>query len=133
MFRIKGITDVTDTCECCSRRGLKRVVALMPLDADGNEDGDAVYYGTSCAATAMRWTNTRILNEARAAQAKWEGEAGTARQLLETYEPVEFAPEAEQLHVLTVIRNNRLRDGETAAEAVGKLLAFARATLAAKP
>lgn len=65
VFRVQGITDEATTCECCGREGLKRTVRLIELDADGN-DLDAVYYGTSCAATAARTTSTRIRNAAAA-------------------------------------------------------------------
>ncbi|GAA3078868.1 hypothetical protein [Streptomyces glomeratus] len=72
-WTIKGIVDDYDTCGCCGRRGLKRTVAFMPLDADGKEDGtaeDVVYYGTSCAAIALGWTRGKVTDTARAAQAE---------------------------------------------------------------
>lgn len=59
-FAIKGITDDVTTCECCGRRGLRRTVALMPLAADGAEDGEVTYYGTSCAARALNWSSYRV-------------------------------------------------------------------------
>lgn len=131
-FRIKGIVDDTDTCECCGTR-LKRAVALMPLDADGNEDGDAVYYGTSCAAKALRWSTTRVTNTARAAQARWESDAERAREWLAAYEPVEFGSTREKFNVFVLERHNKLRQGESVSRAVADLLAHARAILAAKP
>ncbi|MEU5524727.1 hypothetical protein ABZ759_29705 [Streptomyces sp. NPDC047860] len=78
-WKIKGIVDDITECGCCGRRGLKRTVALMPLDADGNEDGtaeDVVYYGTSCAATALSWTQGKVTDTARG-----PGRAGPARRL----------------------------------------------------
>ncbi|MFF7130429.1 hypothetical protein [Streptomyces sp. NPDC008240] len=72
-WKIEGIVDDFTECGCCGRRGLKRTVAMMPLDADGNEDGtaeDVVYYGTSCAATALSWTQGKVTDTARAAQAE---------------------------------------------------------------
>ncbi|GAA3823319.1 hypothetical protein [Streptomyces chiangmaiensis] len=69
--KIKGIVDNFDACGRCERRGLKRTVALMPLDADGNEDGtaeDVAYHGTSCATAALRWTQGKVTDTARTAQ-----------------------------------------------------------------
>lgn len=49
-FKILGTsTDVTE-CEVCGKVELKGTVALVALDADGNEDGEAFYAGTTCAA-----------------------------------------------------------------------------------
>lgn len=42
-----AITDERDTCDCCGKTGLKRVVVLDPCD--GNE---FLFYGTTCAAIA---------------------------------------------------------------------------------
>ena len=49
-YRIVGINDDQDSCLCCGRTGLKRVVWMIPLDVDGNADGTPEHYGTSCAA-----------------------------------------------------------------------------------
>nr|WP_024126162.1 hypothetical protein [Streptomyces sp. FR1]AHE38780.1 Hypothetical protein pFRL3_3c [Streptomyces sp. FR1] len=131
-FTIKGITDEATTCDCCGRRGLKRVVVLMPLDADGNEDVEVTYYGTTCAAKALRRTTTWVANQARAAQLDWEAKAQVARNLLAAYEPVENAPVREKFRVFALERNNQLRPGETVTSAVAGLLAYARAVLAAR-
>lgn len=58
VYRIKGINDDEDTCHCCGKTNLKRVVWLVELDADGNEIGDAFPYGTTCASKAMGWRET---------------------------------------------------------------------------
>ena len=47
-YRILGIDDSQDTCDCCGKTGLQRVVRLA------NGDADPVAFGTSCAAMAMR-------------------------------------------------------------------------------
>lgn len=45
--KLLGIVDDTDTCECCGKRGLKRVAVIeMP-------DGRIVRYGTTCASYAL--------------------------------------------------------------------------------
>ncbi|MER5600590.1 hypothetical protein [Streptomyces sp. NPDC002265] len=132
-WKIKGIVDDFDACGCCGRRGLRRTVALMPLDADGNEDGtaeDVVYYGTSCAATALGWTQGKVADTARAAQAERDQRDAYARRMISIYAPVEFAPVRDKARVYYG-RNQHQRDtGVKASEEVAKLLAKARATLA---
>ena len=49
-YRIVGINDDQDTCQCCGKTGLKRVVWMVPIDVDGNPEGEPECYGTSCAA-----------------------------------------------------------------------------------
>ncbi|MFE9604557.1 hypothetical protein [Streptomyces hokutonensis] len=132
-WTIKGIVDDYDTCGCCGRRGLKRTVALMPLDADGNEDGtaeDVAYYGTACAATALGWTQGKVTDTARAAQAQQDQRDAQARRMISIYAPVEFAPVWDQASVYYG-RNHGQRDtGVRATDEVAKLLAEARAQLA---
>jgi hypothetical protein len=132
-WKIKGIVDDVTECGCCGRRGLKRTVAMMPLDADGNEDGtaeDVVYYGTSCAADALSWTQGKVTDTARAAQAERDQRDAYARRMLSIYAPVEFAPVRAKACVYYG-RNQSQRDtGVKATEEVAKLLAESRATLA---
>ncbi|WP_432044279.1 hypothetical protein [Streptomyces cadmiisoli] len=40
-WKIKGIVDDSTVCGCCGRRGLGSAIAMVPLGADGNEDGAA--------------------------------------------------------------------------------------------
>ncbi|GAA3509816.1 hypothetical protein [Streptomyces shaanxiensis] len=132
-WKILGVTDDFTECGCCGRRGLKRTVALMPLDAEGNEDGTAeevAYYGTSCAATALGWTQGKVTDTARAAQAERDQRDAYARRMISLYAPVEFAPVREKARVFYG-RNRSLRHtGVKASEEVAKRLAEARATLA---
>lgn len=59
-YRVRGTTnDVTD-CEQCGRVELRGTVMMQPLDAEGNDDGDVAYFGTSCAATATGWTQREV-------------------------------------------------------------------------
>jgi hypothetical protein len=55
-YRVIGTTDESTECDLCGKVELKATVMLMPLDADGNDDGDVYYFGTSCAAKAAGWT-----------------------------------------------------------------------------
>ncbi|MFF4900485.1 hypothetical protein [Streptomyces sp. NPDC001068] len=66
-YTIKGTTTDVTNCEHCPRRGLRKTVVLVPLDADGNEFGEPVHYGTSCAARALAVTTHEITRAARAA------------------------------------------------------------------
>lgn len=129
-YTIKGILNDTDTCECCGRTGLKRVVALAELDADGNE-GEVAYFGTACAARAIRWTSTRVTNEANAAQHKRDQQAEWANGIIAVYGPVEFGSVREKAE-LFFGRNpvQRFKEGVKASEEVAKLLAEARTALA---
>lgn len=56
-FKLIGTNDEADTCCCCGKSGLKRVVWLVPLDVDGNPEGEAEHYGTSCAARMLGWSH----------------------------------------------------------------------------
>jgi hypothetical protein len=69
-FEIKGTTGDVSTCDCCGRRGLRKTVVMLPLDADGNVDGEPTFYGTGCAAAALGWTSHRVRKTATAADAR---------------------------------------------------------------
>lgn len=43
-FQIIGVNDTRDFCECCGRKGLKRVVWILEV-----ETGEHKHFGTSCA------------------------------------------------------------------------------------
>ena len=47
-YIIVGIDDEQDSCDCCGKTGLKRVVRLMDVE------GYVVAYGTTCAAKARK-------------------------------------------------------------------------------
>lgn len=59
-YTVKGTTDEVTECELCGRVELKGTVILVPLDPDGNPDGEPVYFGTSCAAKAAGWTAKEV-------------------------------------------------------------------------
>jgi len=48
MFKVLGITDEKNVCECCGKINLKCTVAL-----DSDSDTGIVYYGRDCAAKAI--------------------------------------------------------------------------------
>ena len=49
-FRILGLVDWKNECDCCGKENLKKTVAL-----ENNETGEVVYYGTTCAAAANKY------------------------------------------------------------------------------
>jgi hypothetical protein len=61
-YKVLGVNDDHDTCNCCGKTGLKRVVWLAELDADGNRVGDPTAVGCNCAARMLRLTHTRLWN-----------------------------------------------------------------------
>ena len=69
--KILGITDEVTTCGCCGRNGLKKTIAL-----EIGESTVPTYYGTQCAAKALRFgrggklTVVKITAEASLASAK---------------------------------------------------------------
>lgn len=83
-YEIRGTTGDVTTCSCCGRRGLRKTVVMVPVDADGAR-GDAEFYGTGCAAAAIGWTDNRVRKtakaaDARAASARRKTPAGAAAQ-----------------------------------------------------
>jgi len=48
-YRFLGTCDNVNHCDCCGRTNLKRTVAL-----NNTETGEDVYFGTSCAARALK-------------------------------------------------------------------------------
>ena len=48
-YTIQGITDERDACDCCGKSNLKRTVVLLDTESD-----TFVFFGTTCAARAMK-------------------------------------------------------------------------------
>ncbi len=66
-YRVLGTTtDVTD-CGLCGRHDLRYTIVLQPVNADGNADGEAGYFGSDCGARAAGWTQREIRRQARSA------------------------------------------------------------------
>lgn len=63
-IKVLGINDDTDTCECCGRTGLKRVVWL-----ERDESGPFAA-GVDCAGKILRMSATRVHNAAVEADRK---------------------------------------------------------------
>lgn len=69
-FKILGTTDDVTECDLCGRVELKGTVVLLPVDADGGADGEAMYFGTSCAARAAGWTVREVTAGVKAVKAE---------------------------------------------------------------
>ena len=74
-FTIQGITDERDSCDCCGKSNLKRTVAL----ADADDGGEVVFFGTTCAARAMKIPAAEVRKGARNAQREKDQAAAVAR------------------------------------------------------
>lgn len=61
-YRFIGTTDSVTTCDCCGRTGLKVTVCIH-----NEETGDELYFGTSCAAKALRIPSKEVTAGAKAA------------------------------------------------------------------
>lgn len=48
-FNVLAVNDESDFCECCGRKGLKKVVWIEDL-----ENGDIKHFGTTCAAAPVK-------------------------------------------------------------------------------
>lgn len=73
-----GTTDEVTTCDCCGRKDLKNTVALELV-----EGGDAVYFGVTCAAHALKIDAKTVRAGSRAAdeRAAVERRAAADREL----------------------------------------------------
>lgn len=74
-FTIQGISDERDSCDCCGKSNLKRTVAL----ADADDGGEVVFFGTTCAARAMKIPAAEVRKGARDVQRAKDSAAAAAR------------------------------------------------------
>lgn len=104
-FRYLGITDECVDCQRdgCHKVDLKYTVAIMPLDAEGCDAGEATYYGSSCAARALgvtgRGAAAKVLAAAKGADWQTRNNAEDARRMLAFY----GLPETGQPDVLAMM------------------------------
>jgi hypothetical protein len=77
-FRAVGTSD-SELCYCCGRQDLRRAILVAPvLDADGTL-GEAIPYGTTCAARATGRPSRELVAEARGADHLRAGAVREAR------------------------------------------------------
>lgn len=99
-MRYLGVTDACTDCEKCGKPNLRSTVVLQPLDADGNFDGDPVYYGSTCAARALavKGGGRVVLARARSGHHDTLTADADARRMLAFYGlPVAGDPTAAEL------------------------------------
>lgn len=58
-YRVHGVSDDTDTCENCGKIELRSVVMLRVLD-DGEETGELIYVGSTCASRLLAKRGKRV-------------------------------------------------------------------------
>lgn len=144
-FRYLGVTDEVVDCqrEGCPKVDLKYTIAIMPLDEDGNDEGEATYYGSTCAAHVLhvrgRNAGKRVLDAARGAAYRTRANAEDARRMLAVYGlPETGEPTRDEMRgaVRLYIRNHynvsgHCRDtGRTVSDMVRDMIARKRAALA---
>lgn len=100
-FRYIGTTDDVIECEQCGKPNLRSTVVIMPLDAEGNDDGEPVYYGSVCAARALavRGGGKAVRQSASGARVRTLMAAHDARRMLRLY----GLPEAGELEGAALI------------------------------
>lgn len=83
-FRYIGITDEATTCERCGKDELRATVVIMPMDAEGNDEGEAAYYGSTCAARALtgKGGGAKVRKAATDAARRLKAQAKAARGAL---------------------------------------------------
>ncbi|MGA3562645.1 hypothetical protein [Melissospora conviva] len=132
MYKVMGIVNDITTCDCCNRRGLRRTVALMPLDIDGTPDGEVTYFGTGCAATALGTTNSAVIKRAMVADARRAEIRRAARRDLPELRAMLALPIKERSQAyLARFRNYALGNGVTIPIDLAARIARAEADLAA--
>lgn len=58
-FQVLAVNDEKDTCQCCGRSGLKRVVWISDT-----ETGDIKHFGTTCATAPVKGFDVKAIKEA---------------------------------------------------------------------
>lgn len=113
-YRVKGATDDVTACQRpgCPRDDLKMTVVLATLDADGNEQS-LTYYGTDCAAKALRFTQTELKAKLRSVEAAARAARERQRTDATAREDEHFAAWAVAKYGITIDRRHLFRTGVT--------------------
>ncbi len=78
-WKVLGTNDDRETCECCGKTGLKRVVWLE------SEAGDVVAYGTESAARALQVRGTKAEKTRKFAELALETKYEARREVFRTH------------------------------------------------
>ena len=87
-FTYLGTSDEVDACDCCGKSDLKSTVAIQD-----NDSGETLYFGTTCAARALKQTVKEVragTNVADRAKAEAERKAREARHDAEMKEWTDY-------------------------------------------
>lgn len=114
-YIVAGITDERDTCECCGKTDLKRVVVLLDLDTD-----EFVFYGTTCADR-----NTGRDDTARTAKKRGKP-GGRLTTLLQHHERKAEQLRNRALSILRMANGNANGDTRAGADEIFKKVADER-------
>jgi len=60
MYGLKAINDEATECEVCGKVELKRVMWIVELDTDNNEQGNPFAVGTTCGAKLLSYTQSKV-------------------------------------------------------------------------
>jgi hypothetical protein len=96
-YRYEGTSDEVTACECCGKTGLKSTVAITDLDTD-----QTLYFGTTCAARALRVQVADVRAGTRAADDAKAAERSRAQRAA-------HQAQAERWHAYLVARTGGLR------------------------
>lgn len=137
-FRYIGTTNDIVECEKCGKADLRCTVIIVPLDAEGNDNGDPCYYGSTCAARALavRGGGAAVRRAANGARLMTLMAAHDAVRMLRFYGlPLdgEMTDDQRRTAVRAYVRNNNtaeLAPGTTVSDLVCDMLARKRAAVA---
>lgn len=137
----------TDECVDCQRPGCTKVdllstVVIMPLDAEGNDEGEPTYYGSTCAARALGISGggRAVTKAAEGARLQTLMNAHDARRMLRLYgdlpETGELTEDQRRAGVRAYVRHNAgvhallEREGGTVTDLLLDMLARKQAAIA---
>lgn len=89
-FKVMGTTNDVTACELCGRTDLHHTIVLVPLDADGNDAGAPVYYGSECGARAAGWKQGEVVKAAKTADEARQQAEYAARRAVQEAEDAKF-------------------------------------------
>lgn len=93
-----GTSDEVTTCDCCGKSDLKRTVAIMD-----DERGESLYFGTTCAARALKVQVAEVKRGTAAADRAREEAARVAREAA-------YRAETERWRAYLVARTGGIKD-----------------------
>ena len=93
-YVLKGVNSEAEHCDICGKTGLKRVMWIVEVDADGNETENLLSAGTTCGAKALGFKGMFSSMEQVAEAVKAESNLAKAIEVAEKM-LVDFPDETE--------------------------------------